>query len=562
MIGIDDEELNHLPNGWECMDTGLNDGGIAEETTFASATGPAFDSTSLDPQLGAPPTAGPSRSTSKEQVDDVPDLQAGEDLQQVIGNSNWRLDRLSNMVFNPEKHTKVDLFNAFTSLPNDPFAVYGFRPGHAPINGNCPCCLVSFDSIIPAGSVKQLRDRAMVSHVNSCFADAASEGIKQVLVDRYSPNSTFTAHPITGKEQVIGSRRGARRSIKPKPYEWCKFYPNSLSKLFSPKAELVDYPTCGVCQDGTVLYTAEQANKHILVKHQTYLPMSLPSKEVQKSIEEQPTPQMTMENVTFPPAVYYTHDGQYHPDPAEVETFAETVYHERILQPGRLANGYAIRPDVVIPPGVLLEDQFDNGAIDSRYDGIQAGEVLISESICIICATNHHLPWSKRIAPHNMMRIHLRLHRQVCMFALIRDLYKAKIEFENHCLPTRHSPFFDDGVFKCLDESCLKRERTCETILELVQHLVAAHNYVFKGTVKQRGAQESRHLVQLTWPDEESMIADAVGHVDAKRERREEEKEAKNTAKGKEKEVVEGSTSDIKGKRKRVEREDNLDEDE
>lgn len=481
----DNDELSNLPSGWEGM-------ALPDESRNSSVT----TDTPIDPEddQPGPSTRPPVKQSSskgkgkqKQSNELVPESTTKATSVYSAHHRDW--EELESMIKGGNQYSKLEVFNAAIKLPDDPFLLHSFRPGHAPVNAVCPSCDKPIDELFGTATGVSARNQFLIRHVNRCHAEAQRDAMIPTLVARYGPNSTITTNPIDGHVP-------SKSNIS---WGFWNFYSSRVIPLFKKKHDNEPYPTCQTCPEHPTLYSASQMWTHL---HSAHDVLVVPSTMYRRPDNREV---ITADNFPFSDAVYYTDDESYHSDPQELEAFARDYYHRRILRPAEASPGYVVRQDVTVPEGVLEEDKFDGGEEDNKYlhrHYAQETTAISSEGICVICCNNHHLSYTERMLPHNSTVMIFRQHTTNCLHKLLRTLSALDQAKAEGNVFVRHSPYWQDGTYVCLDPNCVQRERFFETKLELVQHFVAVHKLHFKGNTARRGTDAELTLESLTFASE------------------------------------------------------------
>jgi hypothetical protein len=243
----------------------------------------------------------------------------------AVHNDFTSLFKVKDALFANVEGDRAKVYDVCVALPLDDTLLFGYRPGHAPVNDHCNFCGQPIPSVVSfrqtTGTDNVAKKEVIATHVNDCASTLAMYIAEDELLRKYP--SYAPLNPITGKTAFQSSKM----AVKPAEGD-----PFSVFDLWRTVPEPIRYakrhdqtsPTCKLngC-DQQPLFTVDFARFHLAEKHGIFLPLPLKPGA--------PPDAQDVHDRGFR-ATYYLHDSEYHCDPVETNRFALELINTRIIQ--------------------------------------------------------------------------------------------------------------------------------------------------------------------------------------------------------------------------------------
>lgn len=375
---------------------------------------------------------------------------------------------------NAKSRSLAELVAEFAQVPGDDTLLFGYRPGHAPVDGRCNFCNRALDDIIAFKDTdsSQLRRIRIEAHVNVCGATAAKAEFESTFAINFPASHPVLPH--NGKTPLS--------SDKPNhPKDWAT-HPYTISQqILSSFQDSARAMSCHLCPTGSRpdFVNTDSWRGHLGQKHQfimTPTQRGVPARVAALSQDWNPITARVYE--TTPP-IFWIEEGRYIVNPGEQEDVAERILATRLAK--TVTRPVGRRPDLSYPPDVihLVADEPMDKPWDDSYVLVSRRNGRIRDFICIICCHNPDLSFTTRANPWSHNGSSHIYHQERCMAATVRAL--TRLEDLKACgieSPIDRHYIYKNGVLHC--PGC---SRTFDQKFKFCNHLILCHGYRVKGPV-------------------------------------------------------------------------------
>lgn len=163
----------------------------------------------------------------------------------------------------------VAIYNALTSLPGTDLELFGFRAGHAPVNGACPGCGRAIEDVVDM-RVAESKGRNKLNyfrrhwnpHVRDCLSASVVEKCQNDFPNKYPP--VVPVHPVTGKT-IISTKKLSKKATA--TAAWVSTSSRNLLRHSSRKGGV----PCALCDD-FIVHGYGALKGHLAAEHAIFLP--------------------------------------------------------------------------------------------------------------------------------------------------------------------------------------------------------------------------------------------------------------------------------------------------
>ena len=404
------------------------------------------------------------------------------------------ISKVASVLFDGPCQDRVSAFNLCITLPDDSSAVFGYRPGEAPLEGQCKTCgktiaqcIAGLKEDAEAGNAR----KALKSHIQACAAEAARAAIGDILLAKYPfeiPVDPFTLKRPQTRQGVTAKFTAANYAAKLK------------HSLETKKSRTI---VCKGCPNEPVFSNTTAAQAHVLAEHGYFTLVRKTKTDNSKTC---------LEVTDFPIPTWYEHLGVYVADPQQLEYEAELFVNSRVYEASESVTGYGQRRDISYgaQQRVIWSDDSPEPPCDDKYSRlVTIHGRLVRDPLCMLCATNPDKAWSVRGNPHNVGTHAINYHTTSCLRETLLTLMSYRVEDRSSARKSekhRHHLWRADGSIPCPDPVCMDAFLVCPDMLSWVRHLVSVHNLRIPGRLGPQGHAKCS-LNQLSFTSEADLQA-------------------------------------------------------
>ncbi|OCF43169.1 hypothetical protein I317_03013 [Kwoniella heveanensis CBS 569] len=414
---------------------------------------------------------------------------------------------------------RVKAFDICVGVQLDESVTFGYRPDHSPLDNHCRFCneyLKVHPSNPTFAQTKTCRNRNQ-KHVNLCGAKTCRSTHISTLLNRYPSSILFC--PLTNTKPSKSVAKGVE-GLDLTNLAWPVLYLHRRFdlRLDAHRKRFNELPRCALCYEGngtTVRFkSSEQVCEHVLMVHGIYCPDRIARFDECKPCLQVP---WNEETANFPLPHFWTHDMQYHWDPADTALVAGKVLEQRIAQAAAaVKKPYGLHP-ALLAPETHWDPLCANGQpYDSKYLGITGKRGLtVRDPLCLLCINNTersitgrgitvHRRHPTKEAVRDQDNFHT--HCTICLRDHLQRFRTLEIYASEGLTPTiwDEHPWWSNGQIVCPDPACFRFNKRFPSKLAWVNHCVGVHLFQWRGKAIET-LNVPRPLSDFTFPDEEAL---------------------------------------------------------